>query len=209
MEADIYLYKYKKLRYNLFKRKHELNVLYKLILTFCFACLTGVLAQARFYLPFTPVPVTGQVFAVLFAGVILGKYYGGISQLMYLSIGIIGVPWFQGMNSGLSYMMGPTGGYLIGFVLASFFIGYIVDKYVRARSFTGIFGLLFFSTFVLIYLPGLIWFYVWTGFSIGFIELIIMCVLPFITADILKTLITVGIAGAITPKTSYGTEVDT
>jgi len=208
MEINLYIDSYKNLRHTLFKKRYELNTIYKLILTFSFACLTGLLAQVRFYLPFTPVPVTGQVFAVLFAGIILGKYYGGISQLMYLFIGMLGVPWFQGMNSGLTYIMGPTGGYLIGFILASFFIGYIIDRYIKSRTFFGIFGLLFFSTFVLIYLPGLIWFYVWTGFSVGFIDLFIMCIFPFIIADIMKTFIATGIAGLITPKNSYANEVD-
>lgn len=208
MEINMYLDKYKIFRYNLFRRIYELNILYKLFLTFSFACITGILAQARFYLPFTPVPITGQVFAVLFAGVILGKYYGGLSQLMYIFMGIMGVPWFQGMNSGLSYVMGPTGGYLIGFVVASFFVGYIVNKHVKSRTFMGMTGLLFFSTFVLIYMPGLIWFYVWTGFSVGFVDILIMCVLPFIGVDIIKTFIAAGIFSAITPKTSYGSKVD-
>jgi len=203
MEVNMYIHKYKELRYNIFRRIYGLNLFYKLILTFSFACLTGILAQVRFYLPGTLVPITGQVFAVLLAGVILGKYYGGFSQIIYLGLGSIGIPWFQGVSGGLAYLMGPTGGYLIGFVLAAFFIGFIIDKYVKSRNFIGMISLMIFSTFLLIYIPGLIWFYVWTGFSFGVIEIFTMCVLPFVFIDLGKSLIASLIAVLILPKKSY------
>jgi len=201
-EINLYLSKYKNLRYNLFKKIYELNLFYKLILTFSFACFTGILAQVRFYLPGTLVPITGQVFAVLLAGVILGKFYGGFSQIMYLGLGSIGVPWFQGFSGGLTYLMGPTGGYLIGFILAAFFIGFIVDRYIKSRGFIGMISLMLFSTFVLIYIPGLIWFYVWTGFSFGIVEILMMCVVPFVFIDLGKSLVAATIAGVILPKKS-------
>lgn len=203
---NMYIQNYRNTRYNIFRRIYELDLIYKLILTFSFACLTGLLAQVRFYIPGTIVPITGQVFAVLLAGVILGKHYGGFSQIMYIGMGSMGVPWFQGMGSGLAYLLGPTGGYLIGFVFASFFIGYIVDRYVKSRSFIGMISLMLFSTLVLIYIPGLIWFYVFTGFSLGLVEIMFICVLPFIFIDIFKSIIAAGIAGAILPKTSYSNQ---
>ncbi len=203
MEVNMYIQNYRKLRYNIFKKIYELNLIYKLILTFSFACLTGLLAQIRVYMPGTLVPITGQVFAVLLAGIILGKHYGGASQIMYLGMGSLGVPWFQGMSGGLAYLVGPTGGYLIGFVLAAFFIGYAVDKYIKSRTYIGMISLMLFSTFVLIYFPGLIWFYIWTGFSLGFIEIISMCILPFIIIDLFKALIAAGIAKTILPNNSY------
>jgi biotin transport system substrate-specific component len=206
MEINIYIDKYKTIRYNFFRWRYELNVVYKLSLALTFACLTGLLAQLRFYLPGTPVPVTGQVFGVLFAGVILGTW-GGISQCIYLGIGAAGVPWFAGFNSGLAYIAGPTGGYLIGFVITSFFIGYTVDRYIRSRSFLPMFAIMLFSTFTLIYIPGLIYLYIWMGSSIGIWELITMAVLPFIAADIIKAAIAAGIASGITPKNSYGKEI--
>jgi hypothetical protein len=69
MEINMYINNYKNLRYNYFKWRYELNIVNKLILASFFACLTGLLAQLRFYLPGTPVPVTGQVFGVILAGV--------------------------------------------------------------------------------------------------------------------------------------------
>ena len=207
MEITMYVDKYKNARYNFFRWRYELDIVYKISLALSFALLTGLLAQLRFYLPGTPVPVTGQVFGVILAGLLLGKW-GGVSQCMYVGIGAVGVPWFAGFNGGIGYMMGPTGGYIIGFIVAAFFIGYVVDRYIRSRSFLGMLSVMFFATFVLIYIPGLIQFYLWTGATIGFWELLTLCVLPFVAADLIKALIAAAIATSITPKRAYGREVD-
>jgi biotin transport system substrate-specific component len=207
MEITLYIDKFKNIRYNFFKWRYEINIVYKISLAFCFACMTGMLAQLRFYLPGSPVPVTGQVFGIFLAGILLGTW-GGVSQLMYLGIGAAGVPWFAGFNSGLLYIAGPTGGYLIGFIFAAFFIGFIVDRYIKSRSFLGMLTLMLFVTFVLIYIPGLIHFYLWTGASIGILEIFIICILPFIAADTIKAIIAAIIANSITPKKTYGREVD-
>jgi biotin transport system substrate-specific component len=207
MNINININKYKKLRYDFFKWRYEVNLFYKITLAFCFALLTGLLAQFRFYLPGTPVPITGQVFGVLLSGVLLGLW-GGVSQCIYLGIGVAGVPWFAGFNSGIAYIAGPTGGYIIGFVIAAFFIGYIVDKYIRSRKFLSMLAIMLFSTFVLIYIPGLIQLYLWIGPSISFVNLLTMAVIPFVTADIIKALIAATIASGLTPKASYGKEVD-
>jgi len=207
MEVNLYIEKYKNINLNFFKWRYELNFLYKLILSLSFACFTGLLAQFRFYIPGTPVPVTGQVFGVILAGVMMGTW-GGISQLMYVGIGAAGVPWFAGFNYGFGYIFGPTGGYLVGFILAAFFIGFIVDRYLKSRKFLSMILLMFFSIFVLIYLPGLIYLYIFTGFTLSVTELLTMCVLPFLAADFFKAIVAAGIATSITPKVSYANEID-
>ena len=207
MEINIVIDKYKNIRLNLFKCRYELNFFYKLILALNFACLTGLLAQLRFFIPGTPIPVTGQVFGVILAGVLIGTW-GGLSQLMYIGIGAAGVPWFAGLNSGIGYIAGPTGGYLIGFILASFFIGFIVDRYLKSRKFYSMILLMFFSIFVLVYLPGLIYLYLYTGAVLSITDLITICILPFIAVDLIKVVIAASIATTITPKSSYGREVD-
>lgn len=206
MEINLYFNKYKNARYNFFKWRYELEFVYKILLALSFACLTGLLAQVRLYLPGTPVPITGQVFGVLFAGVILGKYWGGISQCLYVGIGIIGIPWFAGLNSGIAYLGGPTGGYIVGFILAAFFIGHIVDRYKKSRNFVGMLMLMLFTTFVLIYIPGLIQLYLWFGGTISMIEIISMAFIPFIGADIIKSVIAASIATSIMPKREFGSE---
>jgi biotin transport system substrate-specific component len=207
MELNIYIDKYVKLRYNFFKWRYELNFIYKLSLALSFALITGLFAQFRFYIPGTPVPVTGQVFAVFLAGIILGKW-GGISQCLYVGLGVFGIPWFAGMSSGLGYLAGPTGGYIIGFILTAFFIGYVVDKYVRSRRFLSMFTLMLFSTFILIYIPGLIQLYLWFGASISLSQLLLIGLVPYIAADLIKSIIAASIATAITPKKSYAKETN-
>jgi len=207
MEINMYIDGYKNARLNLFKRRYELSLINKIILALSFACLTGLLAQLRFYIPGTPVPVTGQVFGVILAGVLMGTW-GGISQVMYIGIGAAGIPWFAGLNGGIGYIIGPTGGYLIGFILAAFFIGFIVDRYLKSRKFFSMMLLMLFSTFILIYIPGLIYLYIYTGTILGVTELLTMCVLPFIAADFVKAVVAAGIVTSITPKSSYAKEVD-
>jgi biotin transport system substrate-specific component len=90
--------------------------------TLLFTVLTGLCAQIRFYLPFTPVPVTGQVFAVLLSGAFLGKEFGSLSQLLYLLFGLLGIPWF------VIGPLGPTGGYIVGFIVAPYLIGALLEK---------------------------------------------------------------------------------
>jgi biotin transport system substrate-specific component len=207
MEVNLYIEKYKNVNLNFFKWRYELNFLYKLILSLSFACFTGLLAQFRFYIPGTPVPVTGQVFGVILAGVMMGTW-GGISQLMYVGIGAAGVPWFAGFNYGFGYIFGPTGGYLVGFILAAFFIGFIVDRYLKSRKFLSMMVLMFFSIFVLIYIPGLIYLYIYTGATLSITKLLTMCVLPFLAADLVKAIVAASIATSITPKVSYANEID-
>jgi len=178
MEITMYMDKYKDARYNFFKWRYELELLHKISLAFAFACLTGLLAQFRFYLPGTPVPVTGQVFAVFLAGILLGKW-GGVSQCMYAGLGVMGIPWFAGLNGGIAYIAGPTGGYIIGFIVAAFFLGYFMDRYIRSRGFFSMLALMLFATFVLIYIPGLIQLYLWMGASIGIWELLMIGMIPY------------------------------
>ena len=218
MEINLYLDKYKLLRYNLFKWRYETNLFYKVSLAFSFACLIGILSQLRFYLPFNPaVPVTGQTFAVILAGVLLGKW-GAASIGIYLGAGAAGVPWFApklGMpifsNGGIGAITGATSGYLIGFIFAALFLGFFTDKYIRSRSFSNILPLMFFANFILIYIPGLVVLYIWwSNFigSIGLIKLVTIGIIPFVAGDFIKIFAAATFATTITPKTSYAKEVD-
>ncbi len=77
----------------------------KVALALGMACVTGLLAQARIPLGFTPVPITGQNLAVLASGVMLGSWFGALSMLFYLAIGACGVPWFQDGQGGMDYLI--------------------------------------------------------------------------------------------------------
>ena len=115
-------------RYTCFHWRFEQSIPMKLLLALGMAAVTGLLAQVRVPLPWTPVPITGQTLAVLLAGVALGKWWGGASMFIYAGLGVAGVPWFQGWGGGLSHLAGPTGGYIVGFILAALFLGYFTDK---------------------------------------------------------------------------------
>lgn len=184
----------------------------KIILSLAAAVLTGLAAQIKFQLPWTPVPITGQTFAVLLSGILLGKWWGGISQTFYAVLGFIGVPWFAGLKGGISVLMGPTSGYIFGFILAAFFIGYCSDKYIKARGFWVMAALMLFANFVLIHIPGLIILYSWLviikGASPTMLEVFNLGTLPFIFGDVLKIILAASLVKGITPKKAYNGEAD-
>jgi len=96
------------------------------------ASLTAVLAQLS--IPFAGgVPFSFQPFGVFFAGILLGPFWGGFSMLVYFVVGIAGVPVFSNFNVGLGYVFGPTGGFLIGFIVGAFVLGLLVHRSVEPR----------------------------------------------------------------------------
>ena len=196
-------------KYDVFRWRYELAIPKKLGLALGMAALTGLLAQVRFPLPWSPVPITAQTFAVLLAGVLLGRRWGGISLAIFAGLGAVGVPWFSGWASGF----GATGGYIIGFILAALFLGHFTDKYVRSRSFLSMLVLMLFANFILIYIPGLIWLGLWLNMVAGtpaasFAALLGMGLVPFIAGDITKAVAAAAIARGVTPKSAYNGEVD-
>jgi len=190
-------------KYDVFRWRYELSVPKKLVLAFGMACLVGLLAQVRFYIPWSPVPITGQTFAALLAGVIMGRRWGGVSMAIYAGLGFAGVPWFSGWASGL----GATGGYIIGFILAALFLGHFTDKYIKSRRLFSMLGLMLLANFALIYIPGLIWLGVWLNIvgdtSTTIAAVIAMGAAPFIVGDILKAVLAAATARIITPKSDY------
>jgi len=199
-------------KYDVFHWRYGLSIPMKLALALGIACFAGLMAQVRIAVPWSPVPVTGQTFAVLLAGVLLGRWWGGASMAMYAGLGIAGVPWFAGWSGGIGHLAGPTGGYVIGFVLAALFLGHFTDTYVRSRSFVSMLGLMLVANFVLIYLPGLIQLGVWLnlvkGEPVSISALLGMGAVPFIAGDVAKAVVAAAIARGVTPKRAYGKEVD-
>jgi biotin transport system substrate-specific component len=134
-----------------------------LVLISAAVILTAVAAQIRIVLPGLPVPVTGQTFGVLLGAAALGPWRGAIAQVAYVLLGIAGLPIFTGGYSGWTALAGATGGYLVGFVLASLAVGYVARQGADRRilSAAGAFGL---GT-VIIYAVGVPWLAVTTGMS--------------------------------------------
>lgn len=206
--ADICL----RTRHLVFKRRCELAIADKIVLAFLMAGFTGIMAQTRIYLPFTPVPITGQTLAVLMAGVLLGRWWGGISQAIYVGLGAVGMPWFAGLTSGYGVLIGPSGGYLIGFIFAALFVGHFIDKYVKMRNFLSLVLIMSFANFVLIYIPGLVQLGIWYRLTKGTFptlwNLLLMGVIPFITGGIIKVFAAATLAKGITPKEAFNNESD-
>jgi biotin transport system substrate-specific component len=90
------------------------------------AALTGVLAQV--VIPLQPVPITGQTLAVILVGSTLGALRGALSMVLYLALGIVGLPWFTEASSGWGVVAGPTGGYIVGFIAAAALTGWLAQR---------------------------------------------------------------------------------
>ena len=104
------------------------KILVKFSFSLVFVILMWISANSFVYLPFTLLPVTMQVFTVLFCAITLGKTWALLSQLEYLLLGLAGLPLFAGFKSGAAVLLGPTGGYIIGFAAAGFVTGFVYKK---------------------------------------------------------------------------------
>lgn len=117
--------------------------------------LVALSAQFAFRLPFTPVPITLQTLTVLLVGLLLGSARGSISMLLYLAQGLAGLPVFAFGGAGVAYFLGPTGGYLIGFVVAAYLTGRLAERGWDRRIMTTVPALVVGT--VTVYASGLIW----------------------------------------------------
>jgi biotin transport system substrate-specific component len=119
---------------------HQLRLKENLTLDVVFIILGSVFvalsSQLAFYLPWSPVPITGQTFAVLLTGAVLGSKRGGLSLALYLMEGVMGLPVFAGGTGGPAVLFGPTAGYLIGFVPAAMLVGSLAEKGFDRRRYS-------------------------------------------------------------------------
>ena len=105
----------------------ERSVLVEAALAVLFALFTALMAQLVIPLPFTPVPITGQTFAVLLTGALLGSRLGAVSMILYVALGAVGLPFYAGGAHGMQVVFGATGGYLLGFIVADFVVGRLAE----------------------------------------------------------------------------------
>ena len=90
--------------------------------------LIALSAQLQFVLPFSPVPITGQTFTVLLLGALYGSKRGPATVVTYLALGVMGLPVFAGGTFGVARLVGPTAGYLVGFLVAAFVVGLLSER---------------------------------------------------------------------------------
>ncbi|MFC4454465.1 biotin transporter BioY [Deinococcus sonorensis] len=154
------------------------------------ALLVALLAQVE--VPLYPVPITLQTLGVLLVGAALGARRGALSLASYLALGAVGLPVFAGSSAGLAKLAGPTGGYLLSYVLAAGLVGWLVQRYGLDRRVGGT-ALAMLAASVVIYSLGLPWLSVVTGLKGT--SLLHAGLIPFLIGDALK----LGLAALLLP----------
>jgi len=163
------------------------------VLFFILATTLG--AYVRIPLKGNPVPITLQTFFVILSGAVLGRRLGGLSQLGYVVLGAVNFPIFQSFAFGLPYLLGPTGGYLIGFVFAAYFIGWMLESNSSARRITAS----FIMGSLIIYAFGILW--LLCLYKMSIMRSVSMGILPFIPGDIVKVIFASIIYSKISKRT--------
>ena len=155
------------------------------------AGLVALAAQVSIPLPFTPVPITGQTFAVLLVGGALGAVRALASLALYVGIGLLGAPVYADGNHGWEILKGATGGYLVGFVVAAVLVGALAQQRWDRRFPSSVAAML--SGNVVIYLVGLPW--LAAVADTGLEKTLELGLYPFVVGDLLKLYL----AGALLP----------
>ena len=150
-----------------------------LVFTAMFTALIAVCSIIS--IPIGEVPVTLQTFAICLAAAMLGWKRGTLSVFVYILLGAVGVPIFAGMKGGVGVLVGPTGGYIIGFLLTALAVGFAADRWRRKAlplTIAMAVGVL------LCYVVGTVWFMAVTEMGLG--ESLLLCVVPFLIPDAVK-----------------------
>ena len=146
-----------------------------------------VAVSAQIEVPLRPVPITMQTFAILVVGMAYGCRLGAAALLLYLVGGAAGLPVFAGLKGGLLHLSGPTGGYLIGFVLAAGVVGWLAERGWDRRPLPTALAMLLGN--LVIYVPGLLW----LAGLIGAAKALEFGLVPFLLGDGLKLLLAVAV----------------
>ncbi len=154
-----------------------------------FAGFIGLMAQASIRLPFTPVPITGQTFAVLLGAMACGPRRALAGSSLYLLVGLIGVPWFAAGSAGWTAATIPTFGYIAGFVLASAVVGQLAARGWDRRPHTVIAAMVIGN--LAIYLVGATW--LAADLHLSAAQAISLGVTPFLLGDALKAIVAAGL----------------
>jgi biotin transport system substrate-specific component len=167
----------------------EASLSYDLVLVLWGSALIALSAWIAVPLPFSPVPVTGQTFAVLLVGSALGARRGAAAAVAYLAEGVSGLPVFAGGAAGPHVFLGPTGGYLVGFVLGAWLAGVLAERGFDRRPITTVLSMALGNIAILV--PGLLWLARFVGGS----RVLELGLYPFLPGDVVK----IALAAAVLP----------
>lgn len=156
-----------------------------------FSLLTALAAQVVIPLPWTPVPITGQTFAVLLTGALLGSRLGALAMILYLIEGASGLPFFYAGGSGVQHLLfSPTSGYLLAYPVAAFVVGLLAERGWDKRFLSAAAAMTLGSLIIL--LSGWAWFALFVNPAAAFQA----SVAPFLIGDAIK----IALAAAVLPS---------
>ena len=163
--------------------------------------LTAVAAQISIHIPFTPVPLTLQPMLVLVGSAALGARLGASSQLLYLMLGIAGLPVFAAspiLPQGFGRLLGPTGGYLMAYPLAAFITGYLAERGFDRRYFTSVIAMV--AGLVTLFAGGVMWLAFFApapAGPVGLTAALATGLYPFVVPDFFKVCVASGVLPAV------------
>ena len=137
-----------------------------------------------FSVPIGPVPVSLTNFVIYVFAIVIGRKLSTLSTILYVLIGFVGLPVFSGFSGGAAKLFGPTGGYIIGFILVAYITGFASDNFIKNKIF--MFLLMLLGT-ILLYILGTLWLSFQADMS--FIKALYVGVIPFVFADLIKILV--------------------
>ncbi len=164
--------------------------LYDALLIVAGSLLIALSAQLSLHIPFSPVPITGQTFAILMLALLFGRQRATLTVLAYLGEGMTGFPVFAGGMAGIQTFFGPTGGYLLGFVAAAFVVGMLAEHGWDRRTVTTVLAMVLGNA--VIYAFGVAWLAVMVGAK----QALMVGVAPFLVGDALKIMLAAMLAPA-------------
>jgi biotin transport system substrate-specific component len=167
----------------------DLSSAFRAVAVLFVTVLTIVAAQVSIPLPFTPVPFTLQPMIVLLGGAALGARLGMTSQILYIAIGLAGLPVFAAspiLPQGFGRLLGPTGGYLMSYPIAAFAAGYLAQRGFDRRYRTSVLAMG--AGLAIIFACGVAWL-AWGAPRLGLSSAVATGLIPFIPADIVKVLL--------------------
>ena len=144
----------------------------------------AAMAQLSIPLPFTPVPITGQTFAVLLVGMVFGSRRGALALAAYLAEGAAGLPVFAEAKSGVATLLGPTGGYLVGFIATAWLVGFLAERGFDHNFFKTLAAMV--AGNAVIYILGAAWLMRFVG---GLQATLAAGVYPFLIGDAIKAIL--------------------
>jgi len=158
-----------------------------------FVALSAVLSQIS--IPIGTVPVNFTHISIFLSVGLLGTRYGTLSQIVYVILGAIGMPVFSGFTGGLGWVMGATGGFIIGYVVCAFVTGIIIDRF---GSSIRVLFLAMYAGWSITYLIGIPWFMIVTG-TTSVVAALTACLLPFLLGDLVKTILSAVLINRLRP----------